>query len=65
MNGQSRSNIRIGALVEIVLKEDQKTNKLTRGHVSRILTNSLNHPRGIKVMLVENNAVGRVRNILS
>ncbi len=65
MGGQNRSNIKIGGLVDIVLKQDQRTNKLTRGHVARILTNSMNHPRGIKVMLVENNAVGRVQNILS
>lgn len=64
MNGQTRSNIKIGSLVEIVLKCDQRTNKLTKGHVAKILTNSMNHPRGIKVMLVENNAVGRVVNIL-
>lgn len=64
MNGQNRSNIKIGALVDIVLKNDQRTGKLTRGHVSRILTNSLNHPHGIKVMLVEGNAVGRVQHII-
>ncbi|MDF2686014.1 MAG: ywbE, partial [Clostridia bacterium] len=52
------------ALVDIVLKQDQGSNRLTRGHVKRILTNSANHPHGIKVMLVENNAVGRVQNIV-
>jgi len=64
MNGQNRTNIKIGSLVDIVLKEDQRTNKLTRGHVKRILTNSINHPHGIKVMLIENDQVGRVQNIL-
>ena len=64
MNGQNRANIKIGSLVDIVLKEDQRTNKLTRGHVKKILTNSINHPHGIKVMLVENNQVGRVQNII-
>ena len=64
MNNQNRNNIKIGLLVDIVLKQDQKTNKLTRGHVKRILTNSVNHPHGIKVMLEENNQVGRVQNIL-
>lgn len=64
MNGQNRSNIKIGGLVDIVLKKDQGTNKLTRGHVKRILTNSLIHPRGIKVMLAENDQVGRVVKIL-
>lgn len=64
MNGQNRNNIKIGNLVDIVLKEDQRTNKLTRGHVLKILTNSSYHPRGIKVMLIENNLVGRVQAII-
>lgn len=64
MNGQNRANIKIGALVDIVLKQDQRTSKLTRGHVKKILTNSMNHPHGIKVMLVENDAVGRVQKIV-
>lgn len=65
MNGQNRNNIKIGLLVDVVLKADQVTGKLTRGHVKRILTNSLNHPRGIKVMLLENDLVGRVQKIIS
>ncbi len=64
MNGKLRSDISIGALVDIVLKKDQPTGKLTRGHVKRILTNSPTHPHGIKVMLVEGDQVGRVQNIL-
>lgn len=65
MNGQNKSNIKIGTLVDIVLKQDQATNKLTRGRVKRILTNSNHHPHGIKVMLVENNMVGRVQKIIT
>lgn len=61
--GQVRDNIEIGSEVDIVLKKDQPTGKLTRGHVKRILTNSQYHPRGIKVMLVEGDMVGRVQNI--
>lgn len=64
MNGQTRSNIKIGALVDIVLKKDQPTGKLTRGHVKRILTKSPNHPHGIKVMLTEQDMVGRVQAII-
>jgi uncharacterized repeat protein (TIGR03833 family) len=64
VNGKLRSDISIGSLVDIVLKKDQPTGKLTRGHVKRILTNSPNHPHGIKVMLVEGDQVGRVQNIL-
>ena len=64
MNGQNKNNVKIGALVDIVLKQDQRTNKLTRGHVKRILTSSVTHPHGIKVMLVEKDQVGRVQNII-
>lgn len=64
MNGQNKANIKIGLLVDIVLKQDQHTNRLTRGHVKKILTNSNNHPHGIKVMLEEQNAVGRVQKII-
>jgi uncharacterized repeat protein (TIGR03833 family) len=62
--GQSRSNISIGITVDVVLKKDQRTNKLTRGVVKRLLTNSAMHPRGIKVML-EDGHVGRVQAIIS
>lgn len=64
MNGQQRSQIKIGMMVDVVLKNDQRTGKLTRGHVKRILTNSPNHPHGIKVMLEEENMVGRVQHII-
>lgn len=64
MDGKTRKNISIGALVDIVLKKDQPTGRLTRGHVKRILTKSPTHPHGIKVMLEEDNMVGRVQEIL-
>ena len=64
MDGKIRNNISIGALVDIVLKNDQPTGKLTRGHVKRILTNSPTHPHGIKVMLREGDQVDRVQAIL-
>jgi len=64
MNGQNRSNIKIGIEVKIVLKKDQPTGKLTNGHVKKILTNSQSHPHGIKVMLVEGDMVGRVQEIV-
>lgn len=63
MDPNVRSNIKIGALVDIVLKKDQPTGALTKGHVKRILTNSANHPHGIKVMLAEGDLVGRVKKI--
>lgn len=49
--------------VDIVLKEDQGTDKLTRGIVKDILTSKEFHPRGIKVRL-EGGQVGRVQNIV-
>ena len=63
MNGTQRTNIQIGLKVMVVQKQDQRTGKLTEGVVKRILTNSANHPHGIKVML-ESGIVGRVKEIL-
>ncbi|MDR3596719.1 YwbE family protein [Clostridium sp.] len=62
MDGTNRSNIKIGSNVLVVKKEHQRTGQLTEGIVKRILTNSQNHHRGIKVML-EDNTVGRVQEI--
>lgn len=63
MEGTKRSNIKIGQLVNIVLKADQRTGDLTEGVVKDILTKSPNHPHGIKVRL-ETGEVGRVKEIL-
>lgn len=63
MSGENRADIKLGATVDIVLKADQSTGKLTRGTVMRILTNSSNHPHGIKVML-DDGQVGRVQEII-
>ena len=49
--------------MDIVLKKDQRTGKLTRGIVDKLLTNSAIHPRGIKVML-QDGQVGRVQDII-
>ena len=64
MDGIIRENIKPGSRVAIVQKQDQATEKLTPGVVQEILTNSAEHPRGIKVRLVTGE-VGRVKNILS
>lgn len=64
MNGQRRENIRAGQRVSIVLKEDQRTGKRTVGTVKDLLTNSPNHPHGIKVRLTDGQ-VGRVQEILA
>lgn len=63
MNGQNRKDIKAGITVEIVLKQDQRTGRRTRGIVRDILTNSPTHPHGIKVRL-EDGQVGRVQEIL-
>ena len=62
MDGRKRSDIKKGLKVSIVLKQDQRTGKLTEGIVQDILTSSQNHPHGIKVRL-ESGQVGRVKEI--
>lgn len=63
MSDTTRTDIKPGIRVLIVLKKDQRTNKLTEGIVKDILTKSPTHPHGIKVRL-ENGEVGRVKEIL-
>jgi len=63
MDGTVRSGIKPGMRVSIVLKQDQRTGKLTEGIVKDILTNSATHPHGIKVRL-QSGAVGRVKKIV-
>ena len=63
MDGKKRSNIKSGLTVNIVLKEDQRTGRLTKGVVQDILTNSPTHPHGIKVRTTFGE-VGRVKEIL-
>jgi uncharacterized repeat protein (TIGR03833 family) len=48
--------------VRIVRKQDQASGKLVEGIVKDILTNSPNHPHGIKVRLVDGQ-IGRVKEI--
>ena len=60
--GSSRENIKVGSSVGIVLKQDQRSGKITQGIVKRILTNSSSHPHGIKVELMDGR-VGRVKEI--
>ncbi|GKW45586.1 YwbE family protein [Planococcus sp. NCCP-2050] len=63
MDGKKRNDIKPGITVNIVLKQDQRSGKLTKGIVKDILTNSATHPHGIKVRL-EDGQVGRVAEIL-
>lgn len=63
MKGQKRKDIYAGATVDIILKADQRTGKLTRGVVKDILTKSQIHTRGIKVRLVDGQ-IGRVQDTI-
>jgi uncharacterized repeat protein (TIGR03833 family) len=61
-DGTKRSDIMAGLEVSIVLKQDQRSGKLTQGIVRDLLTKSATHPHGIKVRL-DNGLVGRVKTI--
>ena len=63
MDPKKRFDVKVGLKVNIVLKADQRTGKLTQGVVKDVLTNSPTHPHGIKVRL-QNGDVGRVQQIL-
>ncbi len=62
MDGRNRADIKSGVKVSIVLKQDQRSGKLTEGIVKDILTKSPTHPHGIKVRL-ESGEIGRVKKI--
>jgi len=59
----TRSQLKPGLRVRIVLKQDQPTGKLTEGILKDILTSSALHPHGIKVRLMDGQ-VGRVKEIV-
>ena len=63
MDGDKRSDIKPGAKVKVVQKQDQRTGKLTQGTVKDILTKSATHSHGIKVRLASG-VVGRVKEVL-
>jgi len=63
-DGKKRFDVKIGAKVNIVLKQDQRSGNLTSGIVKNLLTNSPTHPHGIKVRL-QDGQVGRVKEILN
>jgi uncharacterized repeat protein (TIGR03833 family) len=63
MDGNNRVDIKAGAHVKVVQKQDQRTGTLTEGIVQSILTKSATHPHGIKVRL-QSGIVGRVKEII-
>jgi uncharacterized repeat protein (TIGR03833 family) len=64
LDGCSRKDIHPGQTVYIVLKQDQRSGKQTKGIVKDILTRSAHHPHGIKVRL-QDGQVGRVQALES
>lgn len=64
MDGRERKNMRPGLTVDIVMKQDQRIGRLTRGVVKDVLTKSAHHPHGIKVRL-ETGEVGRVKEVVN
>ncbi|ASZ13451.1 YwbE family protein [Chitinophaga pendula] len=63
MSGQYRRDIYPGLEVGVILKKDQRTNRVTYGIVKDLLTSAPYHSRGIKVRL-EDGQVGRVTEIV-
>ena len=59
----ARNELRVGLRVEIVMKNDQGTGRLTAGTIGAILTASRRHPHGIKVRLLDGR-VGRVKKVI-
>ncbi|QEE16386.1 YwbE family protein [Promethearchaeum syntrophicum] len=62
MQGNFRKNIKPGLSVSIVEKQNQRNGELTTGIVKDLLTNSAQHPHGIKVRLTSGK-IGRVKEI--
>ncbi len=63
VDGTRRGQLKPGMPVLIIMKQDQRTGKLTKGIIKDILTRSSTHPHGIKVRL-QSGQVGRVKRII-
>ena len=64
MSGNDRETIKIGSIVRVIKKGDQKTGRISEGIVKEILTRSKFHPHGIKVIL-EDGIIGRVKEVVN
>jgi uncharacterized repeat protein (TIGR03833 family) len=63
-----RKNIKLGSLVSVVKKENQRNGIQHKGVVQKILTSKSTHTRGIKVKVKLRNGsviVGRVQSLLN
>ncbi len=66
IEGMERANIERGSRVSIVMKEDQRSGKLTKGIGEAVLTNSPILLHGIKVGIkvrLDIGQVGRVKKV--
>jgi len=63
-DGRQRASVQSGIIVDIIQKQDQRSNKKARGIVAEILTSTSFHPHGIKVRL-KDGRVGRVTEVFS
>ena len=50
-DGRVRADLFVGAEVDIILKADQSTGRVTRGFLRDFLTNSSQHPQGAAVQV--------------
>lgn len=64
LSDNNRETIKIGSIVRVIKKSDQKTGKISEGIVKEILTKSKFHPHGIKVVL-EDGIIGRVKEVVN
>jgi len=64
LSGNNRETIKIGSIVRVIKKGDQKTGRISEGIVKEILTRSKFHPHGIKVIL-EDGIIGRVKEVVN
>jgi uncharacterized repeat protein (TIGR03833 family) len=64
LSGNDRETIKIGSIVRVIKKSDQKTGRISEGIVKEILTRSKFHPHGIKVIL-EDGIIGRVKEVVN
>jgi uncharacterized repeat protein (TIGR03833 family) len=64
LSGNNRETIKIGSIVRVIKKSDQKTGKISEGIVKEVLTKSKFHPHGIKVIL-EDGIIGRVKEVVN
>jgi uncharacterized repeat protein (TIGR03833 family) len=64
LSGNDRETIKIGSIVRVIKKSDQKTGRISEGIIKEILTRSKFHPHGIKVIL-EDGIIGRVKEVVN